>query len=308
LNDGWNERYLGLDVNAATHANPLSSILTNTGDRNFYVLISPDQGSDANASTNVTDYNVLGIGNAHITNYEISVAVNQLATVSCSFVGANASMTNYSSGQYMPSVDVAGTGQSAEGANKKFGITFWDNSRSTRYVTGFRDVFESGCSYAGCVITATPALLSGVRFGMDFHNFQNLSISIPFERKSLYGFGSNYPFARKIQKPIMGKMSLSTLVDSVSKENLAAIFEAEDVTVSGYNFDIMFSTTKGTQKFGVKINNARLDSYSIGSQIGDKSIAQTSWSFEVNDTTGILMSGSCGTPQVGTYINESINP
>jgi len=309
LNDGWNEKYIGLDVNTASYSNPLSSILTNTGDRNFYVLISPDQGKDANAYLNVTDYNVLGIGNGYITNYEISVGVNQLATVSCSFVGANASITNYSSGQYMPSVDVAGTGQSAEGGNKKFGISFYDNSRSSRYITGFRDAFESGCSYAGCVINATPALSSGMKFGLDFRNFQNLSISVPFERKSLYGFGSNYPFTRKIQKPIMGKISLSSLVDTVSKENLASTFEAEDITISGYNFDIMFSNSKGTNKMGVKISNAKLDSYSIGSQIGDRSVIQTSWSFEITDTTGILMSGSCPTPTPNSiYINESINP
>lgn len=309
LNDGWNEKYVGLDVNTAAYAHPLSSILTNTGDRNFYVLISPDQGKDANADLNVNDYNVLGIGNAYITNYEISVAVNQLATVTCSFVGSNASVTNYSSGQYMPSVDVAGTGQSAEGANKKFGISFYDNSRSSRYMTGFRDVFESGCSYAGCVITATPALISGMRLGMDFKNFQDLNISIPIERKSLYGFGSNYPFVRKIQKPILGKMNLSSLVDTVSTENLAKTFESEDVSISGYNFEIVFSNPTGASKFALKIANAKLDSYSIGSQIGDRSTIQTSWSFEINDSTGILMSGSCGTPTPNSvYINESLNP
>ncbi len=57
------------------------------------------------------------------------------------------------------------------------------------------------------------------------------------------------------------------------------------------------------------IQNARLDSYNIGSQIGDKSVISTNWSFEITETTGILFSGAYGEPtQSAIYINESINP
>ena len=85
-------------------------------------------------------------------------------------------------------------------------------------------------------------------------------------------------------------------------------FNQEDVSISGYFFDIVFSNQAKVKKFGVKVNNARLDSYSIGSTIGDRSVISTSWSFEINESTGILMSGSYAapTPTAGV-ITEAIN-
>lgn len=309
LEDGWNERYLGLDFTSGVYANPLQSTFSTTGDRNFYVLIAQDQYKDANASTSAQGYNVLGIGNAFMTNYEISLQVGGLASVNCSFVGANASVTNYTNDRFVPAVNVGSTGQTAQMANVRYGIDFLDNSRSSRYMTGFKNVFNSGCSYDGCVITATPTLVSGMRFGLDFENFQSLQISIPFERKALYGFGSNYPTTRKIQIPVIGTLSVDSLVDSFQAENLANTFKAEDVSISGYNFDILFRNSNRVNKFGVRIQNARLDSYSIGASIGDRTFIQTSWSFEVTPTTGILLSGSFGAPALSAiYINESINP
>jgi len=105
LNDGWNEKYLGFDFVQNQAANPMQAIFSSTGDRNFYVLIAQDETRDANASTTASNYNVLGIGNAYMVNYEISVAVNQLATVSCSFPAANASVQNYSTSTFLPAVN-----------------------------------------------------------------------------------------------------------------------------------------------------------------------------------------------------------
>lgn len=310
LNDGWNEKYIGLDVATTGYSNPVQSIFnnSNTGDRNFYVLIAPEEGQDAAAATSVDGYNVLGIGNAFITSYDISLSVNGLAAVSCSFAGANASVSNYSSAtNWLPSVGE--TGQTSESANKRFGIGFLDNSRSSRYMTGFQSIFDSGCHYGTTTISSSVNLVSGLGFGFDFNNFQSIQIHLPFERKALYGFGSNYPYTRNMQKPLIGTMSLESVVSGIGVENLANTFAAEDVSISGYNFDIMFKNQRQKPKLGIKIQNARLDSYNIGTQIGGKTSIKTNWSFEINDSTGILMSGSCGTPtQSAIYINESINP
>jgi hypothetical protein len=71
----------------------------------------------------------------------------------------------------------------------------------------------------------------------------------------------------------------------------------------------MFKNANQDKKLGVKIQNAKMDSYSINGQIGDKSMIQTSWSFEITESTGILMSGSYNQPTLSAiYTNESINP
>jgi hypothetical protein len=307
LNDGWNEKHLGLDVSNSSYSNPLSTVFSSTGDRNFYVLIAQDQRKDALAATNADGFNVLGIGNAFIGSYSMQVAVNNLATVSCEFVGANASISNYSAENYLPSVNTASSGQAATG---KFGIDFYDNSRSSRVATGFKGVFDNGCYSAGASISAEAVYGgSGVAFGHVFENFTSFSLQLGLERKALYGFGSNYPTTRKIQKPVVATVSLESIVESFGAENLAQKLQQENVSVSGYNFDITFRDAQSNPKLGIKVQNAFLDSYSINPQIGGNATIQTNWSFEVSETTGILMSGSYGQPSLSAiYINESINP
>jgi hypothetical protein len=310
LNDGWNEKYLGLDFTDNAYTNPLYTILTDDKDRNFYVMIANDQAKDAAASIVPTDFNVLGIGNTYIGSYNIKTSVGQMAEVSCQYVGANAQVTNYSALNYVPAVNTASAGQDSQLQNKKYGFNFYNASRPTRTETGFKGVFDGGCPSHSTTLTATANSGSaGLHFGFIFDNFQSLDIAIGLERKALYGFGSNYPFGRKIQKPIVGTVSLDSIVDTFEVEKLNSKFGAEDVSAAGYDFDIMFKNANQDKKLGVKIQNAKMDSYSINGQIGDKSMIQTSWSFEITESTGILMSGSYNQPTLSAiYTNESINP
>jgi hypothetical protein len=308
LNRGWNEKFVGMDVGITTdgYKNPFSGIFTSNQDRNFYVVIAQDNGKDLNANTSFNGHNVLSIGNVYLNNYELSIGLNSLATVSMSFVGANAEISQVSAATFEnPALFVTGSGTEVT-SNQSIGIL--DSSRNLRYMTGYSGLFAGGCPHGKCQITATAEASNAVKLGFDFDNFQSLSISVPIERKALYGFGNNYPFHRKVQKPVMATLSIDSLVDSFTAENLATTFKQEDVSISGYLFDIVFSNQANVKKFGVKVQNARLDSYSIGSTIGDRSVISTSWSFEVNESTGILMSGSYAAPvATAGYITEAIN-
>jgi hypothetical protein len=308
LNRGWNEKFIGMNVGVTAdgYINPFSTIFTSNPDKNFYVIIAQDNGRDLNADTSFNGHNLLGIGNAYLTNYELSVGLNSLATVNLSFVGANAEISQVSSATFQnPALFVTGSGTEVTD-NESVGIV--DASRSSRYMTGYSGLFAGGCPHGECQITATAEASNAVKLGFDFDNFQSLSISVPIERKALYGFGNNYPFNRKVQKPVTATLSIDSLVDSFTAENLATTFKQEDVSISGYLFDIVFSNHANVKKFGVKVQNARLDSYSIGSTIGDRSVISTSWSFEVNESTGILMSGSYAAPvPTAGFITEAIN-
>ena len=308
LNRGWNEKFIGMDVGVSAdgYKNPFSGIFTSNQDRNFYVVIAQDNAKDLNANTTFNGHNVLGIGNVYLTNYELTVGLNSLASVNLSFVGANAEISQVSAATFEnPALFVTGSGSEVT-SNQSIGIL--DSSRSSRYMTGYSGLFAGGCPYDKCQITATAEASNALKLGFDFDNFQSLSISVPIERKALYGFGSNYPFNRKVQKPVVGVLNIDSLVDSFTAENLATTFAQEDVSISGYLFDIVFSNQANVKKFGVKVQNARLDSYSIGSTIGDRSTISTSWSFEVDQSTGILMSGSYAAPATTAgYLTEAIN-
>ena len=310
LNDGWNEDYLGFNITSGAFVNFLGSEFFNPiSDRNFYLAISPNQSSDSAASTDLTNYNIIGVGNAYINSYNLEISVGGLATASCDFVAANAAVSTYSVNNYMPSVDTAGTGRMASENNLKYAIALQDSSRTTRYMTGFSGQFNGGCPFGKATLTASEAYGgNAISFGESFSNLQSVQLSLNFERKALYGFGSNYPYARKLQKPIVGTVSMESIVDSFVAENLAETFSKEDVSISGYNFDIIFKNNNNVEKFGVSISGAKLDSYEIGSQIDGQSRVSTNWSFQISDGGELRVSGSRPNKSISAvYTNESIS-
>jgi hypothetical protein len=300
LNDGWNEKYIGLDLSNTTSGNPFDTIFTSTGDRNFYVTIAKQDGTDQNSQEQIANSYVLGIGNAYITSYEISIGVNQLATVSCSFVGANANVQDYDVSQYLPSVNTLVTGQNAQDANRKFNISFTGESRGQRYASKATEVFDGGCTYDRCVVTPTfqsNAGKSPITFGFFdqvVNNFQNLTLSFQFERKSLYGFGNNHPFLRKIQVPAVASLSLSSMIDDFQAENLSKVFHNEGGLKS--SMLVEFFNVQQYKKFGVNLDNLTLESYSFNAGIGGKVVVETNWTTEIrNGANGnILMIGTYG--------------
>lgn len=357
LNDGWNEDILGFNIVNNGYTKFLDSEIFNpTGNRNFYIAISPNQYEDINSVLTLNNCNILGIGNAYINSYNLRIGVGELASVNCNFVGANAQISTYSSNNYMPSVDTDNTGQSALEANKKFDMLFIDNtndydryvdsypdllldwqtvhpektkydygkyhyetfglqertiypiSRKNRYINRFGSVFHGGCPFGNINFSASPAYgEEAISFGEVFENLQSFELSINFERKALYGFGNNYPFARKLMKPLMANVSIETIVNEFQVQNLATVFEKEDVSISGYNFNILFKNGQNVPKLEFKISGAKLDSYQIGEQIGGQSKVSTSWSFPITNGTELLVSGSRPDKTFSAiYTNESL--
>jgi hypothetical protein len=358
LNDGWNEDCLGFNITNTSYTKFLDSeIFSATGDRNFYIAISQDNYKDLNADLTLNGCNILGVGNAYVNSYNLNVGVGGLATVSCDFIAANATISTYGVNNYLPSVDTENTGQTASGANQKYGIAFIDNtndydryvdqygdltadwqanfayltkyeygkrhwtlfgqgegrtiysiSRQNRYINRFKSVFNGGCPFGNVSFTASEAYGGdAMSFGEIFSNIQSFDLSINFERKSLYGFGNNYPFARKLQRPLVGNVSIETLVSGFSEENLAETFSKEDVSISGYNFNVIFKNNANVSKLGLRISGAKLDSYQIGAQINGQSAVSTSWSFPITDGTELLVSGSRPDKSFSAvYTNESL--
>lgn len=310
LNDGWNEDYLGFNITSGSYVNFIGSeIFSATNDRNFYVAIADDNYKDLNAQTSLNNFNILGIGNAYINSYNLSVSVGGLATVNCDFVAANATISQYGANNYMPSVNTDVSGQTASGANLKYGIEIFDNVRTGRYMTGFKNQFNGGCPFGNVSLTASEAYGSdAIALGELFSNIQSFDLTVNFERKASYGFGNNYPFTRKLQRPLVGTVALETIVSAWQAENLAETFAKEDVTISGYNFEVVFKNYSNVQKFGLMISGAKMDSYQIGAQIGGQSRISTNWSFPITDGSEIRASGSRPNKSFSAvYVNESIN-
>lgn len=314
LNDGWNDKFIGLDISPDSSGNPFDTILSSTGDRNFYVSIAQDDGIDQNLKSGIVNSNVLGIGNCYITNYEISVSVNELATVSCSFVGGNANVQDYATSKYLPSVNTLSSGQNAEDANKNFALNFISNARTEEYFSKAKDNFTGGCPYSKCKITpdfqssATTSPLTFGFFDAVANNFQSMQFSVQFDRKPLYGFGNNHPYTRKVQRPIVATLALSALIDDFQAENLSKIFHKEGGAKS--SILIEFFNFSDVKKFGLALDNLTLESYSLGARIGGRVLVETNWTVEIINGSGsnVKMIGSYRNAVLGTtLVNESFS-
>jgi alpha-tubulin suppressor-like RCC1 family protein len=305
LNDGWNDKFIGLDISPDGSGNPFDTILSSTGDRNFYVSIAQNDGIDQNLKTGIVNSNVLGIGNCYITNYEISVSVNELATVSCSFVGGNANVQDYATSKYLPSVNALSSGQNAEDANKNFALNFISNARTEEYFSKAKDNFTGGCPYSKCKITpdfqssATTSPLTFGFFDAVANNFQSMQFSVQFDRKPLYGFGSNHPYTRKVQRPIAATLALSALIDDFQAENLSKIFHKEGGAKS--SILIEFFNFSDVKKFGLALDNLTLESYSLGARIGGRVLVETNWTVE------IINGSESNVKMIGSYAQRALD-
>ena len=79
----------------STGAAFLSGQMATDSGKNLYVVTAPE-GVDAN-SGDYSDYSVIGVGNAFLTNYSVNFGVGQIPSVEVEFEGSNISSQTHRS-------------------------------------------------------------------------------------------------------------------------------------------------------------------------------------------------------------------
>lgn len=227
FSEGQNEYNSGLFIGKG------GSILKNfigaekTDDTNIVLVASSkDPHNDTNhlkLESDFQDYNVIGIGNCFLTNYQYSAQVGQLATSSLSYAGSNMKFDSYNQADKptLPAV--------------KLGV---DNTKSTERIILDGDVFDE--SFDPEFAAAPPGSIditivkkSGKQGGADIHTveaaIQNINVDLPIERQSIYGFGSNYVFNRKLKLPIIGNVSMDMIIRGFSEGEIDSFFSESAV-------------------------------------------------------------------------------
>ena len=68
-------------------------------------------------------------------------------------------------------------------------------------------------------------IMGGVRYGGSVPaSITSLSIDLPIERKDLLGFGSNYPYDKRIMYPLIGTISFNGIFDEPVTGDFSSIF------------------------------------------------------------------------------------
>lgn len=289
-----NELILGL--NASGYG--IYSGLERTGtDKNIFFLF--DTGSDLRDLTGISDFNnqiqVMGLGNAFVTNYSCSAEVGGLPTSSVSLVASNVTFHNYTyplkpDNRTIPSLI------SGQVTDYKYLIAS-DNFESQNYITNVAndldfirygdiilEVFSPTQELAGADV-----YLGGNTFASG--RIQNYDIQIPFSRRDLVGFGSNYPYDRKLMYPEEGSISMKVIFEAFHTGNQTGVIFQD----KPYNFTIRLKDCSdyNTDKLIYKITGAQLASQSMSVNIGNTVEFDGTFNFPITQTGGFSIDGEC---------------
>jgi hypothetical protein len=311
--NGYNERALGFSVtntNNPAEAQFASGSLAGGSGQNFYIL-TVDDGFDANLdrTNGATQHQLIGVGNAFLSDYTLDLAVGSLPTASVTFEASNIisdttidgnSTTKSYTGISSPAVEpTAGTSLSDTD------VTFLNvnipyatgNSHSGDYLSDGKD--ELSALRPGDIQLNLEAFngtaLSTIGGTSGIH-VQSASLSLPLSRTPIERLGSKFPFARVVDFPVNATLTVNAFVNTAVSQNLADL-------ISGCGGQGLKTVSIGLNECGgtdlgllVTMKGATLDSESFSSSIGSNKSVDLTFSTQIGGIRdlekGIFFSGS----------------
>ena len=282
LQDNSNDLILGLNADG----NFLYNNQNQTGiDKNLFFLFDvSEEGRDLNSLSNYTGIQVLGLGNAQISNYSTRASVGELPTSTVSFVANNVVFQNYDDSKYIPSINPSGQNTNY---NYKIWSGIFDKSNYISAYTGNLTFPRPGD--IELVMQQPTTGYGGIKFLSYTGKIQNYEINIPFDRKDLIGFGNNYPYSRKLISPAVGTLSMSVIFDGFNTGNYSGLLFSDKAS----DFNIYLKDCNGNTKVAYDIDNVKLVNQNISTEIGSSFIFDGDFEFSVGQSHGFAISGSC---------------
>jgi len=283
-----NEYLMGVYA-GITGVDPLVTSQSNR-DQNFYMIVDSEQGDDllyqfskSPQRTGFSGLNCISIGNCFLNNYSVGFQVGSLPTASMSFVGSNLKMDTLTGNTIkIPAINLASGNSSGAG--------FLDFNKLKNSFSGYisgayvddPNIYQLPVVSPQNVVATLENLQVGGYPIASGASIQSLNISIPFERASLYGLGSNYVYGRKLQTPLRATVDLSATVDGFNSGDISQLHISEEK----YDFEIKFSDQKKTSEGVFNFKNAKINSFSYSLAINGNMQFSASYSIEITDANG----------------------
>lgn len=295
LSDNSNELLLGL--NATGEDGALKFLKNSQKDRNLFFVLSNEEGEDAQSITSMINNDIFAIGNAFINNYSVSAEVGSIPNASVNFDCLNMTFQTYTgyatgSGPSGP-VILGGTqipSMNLTNGNKSTGVYFitGDNSDTSNYLTN-QNNRPTALRPGDISLELQQPIMGGVKYSGEVPaSISSFNIEIPIERKDLIGFGSNYPYDKRIVFPLIGSISFNGILDEPVTGDFSNIFVDENE----YDFAFNLKNYDGTTGVRYEILNARVESQSFDLGIDGQMSFQSQFTFKIFDNDGFRISGA----------------
>jgi hypothetical protein len=290
ISDNSNE--ILLDLNASGTACAFNNLQYPLRDRNLFFFIS-DEWFDANSTSNqvdITDKQLISVGNCFLDNYSISASIGSIPSVQVSFSALNTKFDNYQAfstgpitGSKTPSIDITG-GSISTGVYRLSNSNF----NTSNYLTN-QNSRPSGLRPGDITLSLQQPIIGGARLsGSKTANISSFQISVPLERKDLVGFGSNYPYDKKLMFPLLGTLSMDGIADDFVTGNYNNLFSTNE----NYDMEFTLNDCESNKAIVFGVQNARLEKQSTSVGLSDQMGFQAEFSFAVTQDTGFTISGA----------------
>lgn len=301
ITDNSNELILGL--NATGNEGFLKNLSATGQDRNLFFILTDENGEDAHDLTDMVGNDVFALGNAFLTNYGIQAEVGSVPQASVSFSCLNMVFQSYSgtgtNGSAVPAITLYNGNKSTE----KYLLTGY-NMNPSNYLSN-QNIRATALQPGDIVLNMPQTIMGGVRYSGNVPaTINSLQISVPIERRDLLGFGSNYPYEKKLLYPIIGTLSFNGTFDEAVTGDFSNIFSDEN----NYDFTFGLKKSDGTTGLRIDIFDARVESQSFDLSIGENMTFQSEFSFKIYPEDGMRLSGEARiVSDLLTTVEDTIN-
>jgi hypothetical protein len=282
LTDNSNELIMGFITDGVTGC--FKNFADFGKDQNIFYVLSNTNAEDFSDVGSLSNYDVMSIGNCFLTSYSINAAVGTIPTASASYDCLNILFQNYTgTGTLLPSIDLTGTIRSTG----TYALTAF-NLNPQNYFSN-QDVRPAALRPGDIVLQMQQPLIGGIRYtGAVEANITSVNVEIPLDRRDLVGFGSNYPYDKRLLFPVIGTLSFDGIFDKAVTGDFSQIFDDENE----YDFTFVFKNCNGDTSYTLGISNARVESQNFNLSIGDNMAFSSQFSFRISETSGFTISGA----------------
>ena len=282
LTDNSNELIMGFITDGVTGC--FKNFADFGKDQNIFYVLSNTNAEDFSDVGSLSGYDVMSIGNCFLTSYSINAAVGTIPTASASYDCLNILFQNYTgTGTLLPSIDLTGTIRSTG----TYALTAF-NLNPQNYFSN-QDERPAALRPGDIVLQMQQPLIGGIRYtGAVEANITSVNVEIPLDRRDLVGFGSNYPYDKRLLFPVIGTLSFDGIFDKAVTGDFSQIFDDENE----YDFTFVFKNCNGDTSYTLGVSNARVESQNFNLSIGDNMAFSSQFSFRISETSGFTISGA----------------
>ena len=314
--DGFNERILNFAVQTgvgtlpangdldmttgvSTQLNFASGHMETSSGRNFYI-VTADEGQDAVGMNVKSNRNqVIGIGNAFVSDYTLDVAVGSLPTVSVTLEGTNMIADSVVSGAGPNDASPPISGVSMAGINPVDGTSLGgtiDLPKPSQNPGGSLSAIRPGDVTVDISSMNQDFSLVNVDGSNDSIHVQSASLSLPLSRTPLQRLGSRFAFARVVDFPITATLTVNGTVNELQSGHLDQMIDrVESKTVK-----LTMKDTNSVPQLVYTLKGCKIESQSFSSSIGADKTVDITFTTQIggpNDTNnGIFVSGATRSP------------